>query len=252
MPPILTVGIGHRFYSPSLGRWMSRDPMSEAGGISLLCFIANDAVRRIDPLGLSAHPPIDCSPCKWGGYREDAKLVEPARFTFEKQPDFTSMRTSFRSKTGMLEACGIGQSRYVFPKLDCTIGVTVQSKQRLDDPSHTTTVWGHEKRHVEHVVAYVKAYEGLVERAGKCICNSCVGEFGEYFDVSMEYLYWEYSERQARWHATDYPTPEMRGDWKAKADGMAARVAELRANRDRAWEKYSECAVKDLQSRYSK
>jgi hypothetical protein len=29
IPPSFTVGIGHRFYSPSLGRWVSRDPINE-------------------------------------------------------------------------------------------------------------------------------------------------------------------------------------------------------------------------------
>jgi uncharacterized protein RhaS with RHS repeats len=51
MPPILTVGIGHRFYSPELGRWMSRDPIGVAGGANLDAFVFNDTINRIDRLG---------------------------------------------------------------------------------------------------------------------------------------------------------------------------------------------------------
>jgi RHS repeat-associated protein len=43
---------GYRFYSPSLGRWMTRDPLGEAGGINLYGFVGNNAINGIDPLGL--------------------------------------------------------------------------------------------------------------------------------------------------------------------------------------------------------
>ena len=44
---------GYRHYSPSLGRWVSRDPIGQAGGISLYGFVGNDPVNRLDPVGLS-------------------------------------------------------------------------------------------------------------------------------------------------------------------------------------------------------
>jgi len=42
----------YRAYSPSLGRWSSRDPLQEDGGNSLCCFAGNDAVDNIDLLGM--------------------------------------------------------------------------------------------------------------------------------------------------------------------------------------------------------
>jgi RHS repeat-associated protein len=47
---------GFRYYSPSLGRWLSRDPIEEQGGVNLYGFSVNDAVGRFDLLGLSDHP----------------------------------------------------------------------------------------------------------------------------------------------------------------------------------------------------
>lgn len=44
---------GYRFYSPELGRWPSRDPIEERGGLNLYGFIGNDPVNRWDKLGLS-------------------------------------------------------------------------------------------------------------------------------------------------------------------------------------------------------
>lgn len=44
---------GYRFYSPTAGRWVSRDPSQESGGLNLYGFVLNDPVNRIDPDGLS-------------------------------------------------------------------------------------------------------------------------------------------------------------------------------------------------------
>jgi RHS repeat-associated protein len=43
---------GYRFYSASLGRWITRDPLGEAGGINLYGFVGNNAISGIDPHGL--------------------------------------------------------------------------------------------------------------------------------------------------------------------------------------------------------
>jgi len=42
---------GHRFYSPEVGRWLSRDPIGEYGGWNLVVFVANDSVGHFDLLG---------------------------------------------------------------------------------------------------------------------------------------------------------------------------------------------------------
>lgn len=44
---------GYRFYSADLGRWPSRDPIEEKGGINLFGMVRNDAVNTWDVLGLA-------------------------------------------------------------------------------------------------------------------------------------------------------------------------------------------------------
>jgi RHS repeat-associated protein len=54
-PLDLTTGLyyyGYRFYDPATGRWPSRDPIGEGGGINLYGFVGNDGVNQWDYLGL--------------------------------------------------------------------------------------------------------------------------------------------------------------------------------------------------------
>ncbi len=39
------------FYNPSAGRWLSRDPIGERGGLNLNVFVSNDSVSKVDPDG---------------------------------------------------------------------------------------------------------------------------------------------------------------------------------------------------------
>jgi RHS repeat-associated protein len=41
-----------RFYDPDSGRWLSRDPIRENGGINLYGYVGNDPVNKSDPFGL--------------------------------------------------------------------------------------------------------------------------------------------------------------------------------------------------------
>jgi uncharacterized protein RhaS with RHS repeats len=43
---------GYRYYDPKTGRWPSRDPIEEEGGVNLYGFIGNDGVNESDVLGL--------------------------------------------------------------------------------------------------------------------------------------------------------------------------------------------------------
>ena len=42
---------GKRFYVPILGRWLSRDPLEEDGGVNIYVSCENNMVRDVDPFG---------------------------------------------------------------------------------------------------------------------------------------------------------------------------------------------------------
>ena len=50
---------GYRWYDPLTGRWPSRDPITERGGVNLYGFVGNDGVKWFDILGLFKKPTKD-------------------------------------------------------------------------------------------------------------------------------------------------------------------------------------------------
>ncbi len=44
--------LGHRYYDPGTGRFLTRDPVSYAGGINLYAYASNNPINAIDRLGL--------------------------------------------------------------------------------------------------------------------------------------------------------------------------------------------------------
>jgi RHS repeat-associated protein len=48
---------GYRYFNASTGRWISRDPIEEAGGLNLYGFVRNSSVNLVDPFGLSVNDP---------------------------------------------------------------------------------------------------------------------------------------------------------------------------------------------------
>ena len=45
---------GYRYYSPDMGRWLSRDPFEEQGGLNLYAFVNNDPVNYCDLWGVDS------------------------------------------------------------------------------------------------------------------------------------------------------------------------------------------------------
>ena len=54
----------YRKYSPTLGRWLSRDPIGEKGGANLHSMAANGLTSKVDKFGLSYDPPVISYPSR--------------------------------------------------------------------------------------------------------------------------------------------------------------------------------------------
>jgi RHS repeat-associated protein len=56
------LGAPLRFYQPSFARWLSRDPIKEAGGLNLYQYVGNLPTTMIDPLALDRYITTGASP----------------------------------------------------------------------------------------------------------------------------------------------------------------------------------------------
>ncbi len=71
---VRTATSGFRYYNPSTGRWLNRDPIGELGGNNLYRVVHNDCVNRVDPLGL-----IDANSTVAEIEAEVSSLIQDAR-----------------------------------------------------------------------------------------------------------------------------------------------------------------------------
>jgi uncharacterized protein RhaS with RHS repeats len=53
---------GYRYYDPLTGRWPSRDPIEEEGGVNLYGFVGNDGIGKVDVLGTYAFVKLTIPP----------------------------------------------------------------------------------------------------------------------------------------------------------------------------------------------
>lgn len=130
----------YRAYNPSLGRWLSRDPVGEAGGINLYGYVGNDPLARFDPLGL--FEVIVFNPHLRGRsqFGHVATVVNGISYSFggngmdvRNASDYIARNTEFRSGIGLnvpskddqaLQECLSNykniDGRYLFLVNDCT------------------------------------------------------------------------------------------------------------------------------------
>ncbi|MFO7820982.1 MAG: RHS repeat-associated core domain-containing protein [Lentisphaeria bacterium] len=94
-----------RFYSPELGRWVSRDPIGEQGGFNVYAHTKNVPLNKIDPhgeLGL------------WTGFMIGTAVyiaAEQAYLIFQEKATHTAQRISLKHLARMYAANGKKQAR---------------------------------------------------------------------------------------------------------------------------------------------
>ena len=125
---------GLRYYAPRLGRWLSRDPVEEQGGVNLYGFVFNDPLSFVDPWGrplLTVLP----NPAEYEGRamegQQGASLVSRVRQMAERFDDVQElvsdvMEAASGDTSGLYEALLTGENnplvklraiRYTHPTL---------------------------------------------------------------------------------------------------------------------------------------
>jgi RHS repeat-associated protein len=86
---------GHRYYNASLGRWLNRDPLGEAGGLNAHRFVENNPLSRIDPDGLQTFLEIEPEPRVQPGFRG---LSYGRSFNHVNEPSFEEIKEAIREE----------------------------------------------------------------------------------------------------------------------------------------------------------
>lgn len=113
---------GYRWYIPSLGRWLNRDPIEENGGMNLYGFVGNGGVNWIDLLGLSEFYAVDCR-------ESDTVGSGSAPFPLKSYEEFSGVGHATLDVVGLIPVAGevadgvgaiwyLGEGNYV----DASIG----------------------------------------------------------------------------------------------------------------------------------
>jgi RHS repeat-associated protein len=104
------VRFGARDYDPSLGRWVSKDPVRFDGGVNLYVYAANDPVNKQDPAGLWPWVDPGLSPTEtalcWGAVAEGCSLGCWRRY-WNNQPAYT-LCNALCYYGGRVAICGPG------------------------------------------------------------------------------------------------------------------------------------------------
>lgn len=144
---------GYRYLNPELGRWPSRDPIAEDGGLNLYAFVGNDPISRTDAFGLSTYE-------GFAGYvkvRRDIRPDSPigivphwrdlggSRTGHDGRPVYTAAITAVPEKRVMCWCTSTGCDIW------CTVVVHMEihyNSQLQGRSINWAGVYGHEQRHV--------------------------------------------------------------------------------------------------------
>ena len=139
---------GYRYYSPELGRWLSRDPIEESGGINYYSYVGNSPIVGIDPLGY-------------------CKLIEE----FKSAPDGSTVKgttTPTITRSVKTSDCEKGKKGELWT-YSCTITITYYVPK---GDSQYDKVRNHEYVHKGNAeLAYFSML--LSKMNGECLCEPC-------------------------------------------------------------------------------
>lgn len=111
---------GHRYYDPVIGRWISRDPIGERGGIGLYAMVGNQPISKADVRGLFPTPGYwydpqtgkahgaKCMISIFVGHNHEVPQGEVlvARCSAEDDPEDNSVQNETKCSASVTIACG--------------------------------------------------------------------------------------------------------------------------------------------------
>ena len=223
---------GYRFYNPSIGRWINRDPIEERGSVNLYSFSGNSPVNYLDYKGLAI--------CSKSTVREVPKADEQGELSDEHYTAGWTEKVVFQTSSLInKQECEPGKVSYEVEPPKCELRIWIHPDS---DPSGPTdgnpnrTLREHEDQHAandeKHIAGLYNAHKKL---ASKCICSKCdkyrtrlASKAATFFrrqetydDVSLECSDWPPSYPLTRGAC------ELKGTFKNLMDKTKAEMEQL-------------------------
>jgi len=153
---------GHRYFSPTLGRFINRDPSEESGGLNLYGFCGNNGINRWDRLGLDpwdaeeqlyaalhANDPIaiidtgtsDLTPEQLASIAYQAQLSETnyAAMAYANSPDGSGVVDPVQLNLTMLDTMNMGAEIFGTPTCTTTVEINGETHGVSDEGAVPTT-----------------------------------------------------------------------------------------------------------------
>jgi RHS repeat-associated protein len=202
---------GFRYYNPSTGGWLSRDPIEEDGGVNLYGMVNNNPVNAWDYLGLLLNfVPIDLGVGAGGAHPEFPNLKHGGQTTF------TPSQITYETESSGGKCC---------TRLKRVDGTVTSTYWYVNDKAKT-----HELRHVADNRKVVDQFNSRVElymtwsatwKSRECIVN--------LLNLNLQLMGKSQQFWGATWDATpgEYP-PEQSNVYDAKAASLLNETQKLR------------------------
>jgi RHS repeat-associated protein len=227
----------YRTHSPSIGRWLNRDPIEESGGLNLHAFNQNVPNLRFDRYGLDSEPtPPDCAPCSWLGWKHepvpegDERDLGWAEFHEDPPPGFHEpiTCTACRCKPG---------KEWTLNSARCTARIWLDPKIEPNTVVHRFTAWWHESRHIKNSVDGFKKKDAMFKTLAYCIPEACHDlRTALAYKFQLQYNL-EVTWQDAAVHCGDYQTSE----WCFKTFNYYQEVERVTAEAQQLASRLGEC-----------
>ena len=215
--------LGQRFYNPGMGRWPSRDPIGERGGLNLQVFCGNAPSRKIDPLGLRPcvlRPmvTVEYGSLEWRVFVDIGALRRNTVAGFYGDP-ITIGNPKVRA------TCGLWRNKVkVEPVLsDCGGVILIVVGDGGTSPFQFREE--HELRHWRyHTESYAEVATAVDQVQGRCVCPTCYDAIQAWLTAVVDAAGYRKKRNDASNDCLDYPVgmPERQqqcaavGRWHAR------------------------------------
>ena len=230
---------GYRYYYATLGRWITRDPIGENGGMNVYGFVENAPIDIADwlgncivhlHLGLSKEELAESSKKYPGG-----SGGTPYGFFVGALKQYSTYEIKWNIKCGLLWR----KLKYniISPFTSCEGHIYIRS----DAPSITLA---HELRHFDHYKTWYKKYTALHEKyEDDCMCPPCYDATKELLNIQADIYKIELKIKDLDNDITDYKKvghkksklvalKGFRDDLKSLLPNLKSQAKSLQATRD--------------------